>query len=252
MDYGVMFEKIRKMIEEDPDNVTILEEVIDVDLQMDYFKLSLEAKKDIDVDSVIEQKDDLFSELMPIDDKKTLLSKMASVNDVEVFRNVEKYMKQPDDELHDWAILAYQESRMLIQSSLLDKAPIFISTGLGGKKDKLRYCIVLFNKEKVPFSGLQQSIISGEIDYLVNRSECEIEEIIYTDHYCTLMMMIPLKVSVKDNLLTLVNHCNELGDFINPSFLVTNVKKLTNKDVLDALKKDIQNDKVDGEREDDI
>lgn len=230
-----MFEQIRKLIEEDPENVTILEEVIDVDLQMDYFKKSLEVKKKLNSGRVIMHKDDLFASDISIDEKRMLLSKLASINDVDVFRAIEKYMKDGDKELHDWAILAYQESRMLIQSSLMEKAPIFISTGLGGKKDKLRYCVVLFNKNRKVFSELEQNIIKGEVDYIIGKTNSVCEELKFEGIYCTLMLMIPLKVSVKDCLLDLVKNCNELGGFVDSSFLVTNVKHLSDGEIMEAL-----------------
>ena len=232
-----MFDKIRKIIEEDPDNVTILEEVIDVELQMDYFKYSVDVKKNLDIDEVEKHKDDLFSKDVSLDKKKSLLVELASINNVDLFRIVEKYMKNPDSELRDWSILAYQESRMLIQSSLMEKTPVFISTGLGGKKDKLRYSVVFFSSDNEPFTELQKNIIKGEIEYLCNKTNSELEGIEYNKNYCSLLIMIPLKVSIKDSLLSLVNSCNELGGFINSSFLVTNVKHLNDKDIMEAYNK---------------
>ena len=58
---------------------------------------------------------------------------MAAIDDVGAYRSIEKYSKNADDELKHWSLLALQESRMLLQSKLLDQSQIFISTGLGGE-----------------------------------------------------------------------------------------------------------------------
>jgi hypothetical protein len=237
MEYGVMFDKIRKMIEEDPDNITILEEVIDVDLQMKYFKVSLDVKKSLNIEQISSRKEDLFSAEMAIETKKTLLNELASLNNVEALRAIEKYMQTPDDELREWSILAFQESKMLIQSSLLNKSPVFISTGLGGKKGKLRYCLVIFSTSKLPFTQLQQNVIVGELDYMAKKNNVDIEEVSFSNHYCIAIMLIPLVVSVKDSLFMMVENCNELGDFVDPAFLVTNVKRLRDKDIQEAMNK---------------
>ena len=63
MEYGTMLDRLKKMIEEDPDNINILEEVIDVNLQLKYFKVSVKVKKDLNPDEVLANMDLLFEGL---------------------------------------------------------------------------------------------------------------------------------------------------------------------------------------------
>lgn len=242
MEYGLMFDKLKRMIEEDPDNVSILEEVIDVNLQMKYFKVSVKAKKDLDVDGVLSMKDNLFDAEMPLKDKKKLMAQLASVNKVEAFRTLEQYSLSPDKELRAWSVLALQESRMLIHAVLLDKSPVFISTGLGGRNNKLRYFVVFVTRNGESFAPVQQSLVTGELEFIGKKYQAEIEEVKFHPNYATAVMLIPLRESVKDLLTSVINSCNEYGEFLFPSFMVTNVKRLSHKDIHKAIKESINPD----------
>lgn len=235
MEYGLMFDKLKRMIEEDPDNVSILEETIDVNLQMKYFKVSVKAKKDLDIDGVLSLKSNLFDEAIPVKDKKKLLAQLASINKVEAFRTIEQYALAPAKELRAWSILALQESRMMLHASLLDKSPVFISTGLGGRKNKLRYFVVFVSRSGEAFTPVQQSLLSGELDFVSKKYQAEVEDVKFHPIYATVSMLIPLRESVKDLLGAVINNCNEFGDFLFPSFMVTNVKRLTQKEILKAI-----------------
>ena len=127
-----IYKKIREAMEALPDNFSVLEEQIDVELQMEYYKYGKQISREESSVEVLSRKDDLFRQDVPLDDKKNLLVLLAAVNEVEAFRAIENYVKKPDEGLHDWAVLALQESRMVIHSMLLDEQQVFISTGLGG------------------------------------------------------------------------------------------------------------------------
>jgi len=236
MEYGTMLDRLKKMIEEDPDNINILEEVIDVNLQLKYFKVSVKVKKDLNADEVLANMDLLFLETTPKKDKKRLLTQLASVNKVEAYRAIEQYSKKPDASLKSWSVLALQESRMLIHALLLDKTPVFISTGLGGKDKKLRYFAVFSSSDlESPFSELQQSIIKGEIEFMADKTKSVIEKLIFYPEFCALTILIPLQVSVKDVFGKVVVNCNEFGNFVHNSFMVTNVKCLNEAEIRQLL-----------------
>ncbi|MFT3739148.1 MAG: hypothetical protein QM786_10360 [Breznakibacter sp.] len=235
MDRSDMLDRLKKMFEEDPDNINILEEVIDVDLQLKYFKASVKAKKELNTEEVMANKDSLFSAETAKKEKRKLLAQLASINQVEAYRIIERYVGEADPTIKKWAILALQESRMLIHASLLDTAPVFISTGLGGKGKKLRYFAVFLSNSGEPFSNLQQSIIQGELEFVATKSASEIEKIEFHPNYCTVMILIPLKQSIKDTFGEVVTNCNEFGGFLHHSFMVTNVKKLSEADILHAI-----------------
>lgn len=76
-----------------------------------------------------------------------MLTVLATLDDISIYRAIENFSKQ-DTPLKSWATVALQQSRMLIQSNLLEDPEIFISTGLGGRGNLLRYFCVFLNRQK--------------------------------------------------------------------------------------------------------
>ncbi|MBR8538315.1 hypothetical protein KDU71_22280 [Carboxylicivirga sediminis] len=218
---------MQKLLEKYAGNIAILEEKIDVQLQLQYFKESKQQKKELDKEQVLTQKEKLFDPDYSLEEKKLLMCQLASVNEVEAYRMLEAYKANPDKALVDWSILAYQESKMLLQSTLLDEKPLFISTGLGGKGNKLRYFVVLFTNEQQVFSQYQEQLVKGEVEYAFRKNSAEIEELEFCGYYMTIQALVPLDCGLKNMLAKIIKQCNELGDFLSPSLLVTNVKKLS-------------------------
>ena len=125
--------KIQEAIDSLPENFSILEEQIDVDLQMEYFELARSTREEDEIEGLIKTAPDLlYSEESTFELKKKTLVGLAGIDDVEAFRIIEKFHKESSEELKSWAVLALQESRMVLQSSLLEEQQVFISTGLGG------------------------------------------------------------------------------------------------------------------------
>lgn len=218
---------MQELIEKYGGNIAILEEEIDIKLQLQYFKESKQQKKELDKEQVLSQKNRLFDPDYSLEEKKLLLCQLASVNEVEAFRLLESYKANPDKALADWSVLAFQESKMLMQSTLLDEKPLFISTGLGGKGHMLRYFIVLFTNDNQVFSSYQEELVRGELEYAFNKNSAEIEEVVFYGYYVTIQALVSLETGLKAMLSKIILQCNEIGDFLSPSLLVTNVKKLS-------------------------
>ena len=102
-----------------------------------------------------------------INDKKIILINLAAIGDVDSFRTIESFNKSVSNELKDWAALALQESKVLLENSLLDEQRVIISTGLGGKENLLRYFVVLIKIDESEFEDYQKKIISDELDFVI-------------------------------------------------------------------------------------
>ena len=89
--------------------------------------------------------------------------------------------------MKDWTTLALQESKMLLESSLLDTKQLYISTGLGGKGESLRFFAAIINKTGTPFDSAQREIIEKEFDFQFRQQNGEIEEIEFNDKYAQIM-----------------------------------------------------------------
>ncbi|MCF8374073.1 MAG: hypothetical protein K9H64_20795 [Bacteroidales bacterium] len=231
-----IFDKIKEVFGKLPGSLNVLEEQIDIELQMEYFKAS-KRSKEVPVEEIIGRKDELFSEILTPAQKKKLLVQLASVDDVEAFRTIEKFMNKPDKGLREWSILAFQESRMILESSLLDENQVFISTGLGGKGTKLRYFIVLVHHGKTDFDTVQQKLVQSEFDYSLSKHNGELESIIFSGPFAKMLAVVPIQAPLKELFQNAIHEANQIGDFIKENFIVTNVKQLSDKEISDFLDK---------------
>lgn len=236
-------DRIREIFGKIPDHYSILEEQIDIDLQMEYFEQSKTAKEDLNHGHVMGNKDGIFDENLPEEDRKLLFTQLASVEDVEAYRTIENYLKSGSSVLKNWARLALQESRMLLESKFLDENQVFISTGLGGKDGKLRYFSVLIGKQEGGFSRLHMKIIRNEFEMCLKKNKSELEKIEFTENFALLMVILPLETPIRDVFRMAIENCNIYGNFLNTDFILTNVRELG----LAEIKAYIRKKKQDGE-----
>jgi hypothetical protein len=240
MDGENIYDKIREIFGESPGTLSILEEKVDIDLQMEYFEVSKKVKKRLDEQAILEEKHQIFNPDWPEDKKKKLFVGLASLDNVEAYRHIEKYLNEGHGTLRNWAILALQESRMLLESKLLDENQVFISTGLGGKGSKLRYFVVLIRRDENDFPELHKKVVRNEFDYVLKKYNSEIENIEFLGNYATLLTVIPLRVPLKEAFREAIQECNQYGDFLRSNFIVTNVRELDRKEIEDFLRKQEQ------------
>lgn len=231
-------DKLQQFLGQLPDNFSILEEQVDVDVQMKYFEQAKQQNREASKEEIIARKNELSSDEIDIEAKKELLILLAGIDNPEAFRIIEKFKKtSKNTELYDWTCIAYHESKMLLESSLLDENQVFISTGMGGKGNLLRYFVVIISENSDEFNNTQKKLIFGEVEYSLKKYNAEIEDANFEGKYATLTCLIPLEAPIKDIFQTAIDECNELGNFISDNFIVTNVKKLTAKEIDEFLEK---------------
>lgn len=241
MEHENIINKLHELLGETGKNFNILEEQIDINVQMDYFELSKKMKLQKD-ENAFSNKDLLYNEDIGLHEKKELLTKIALIEDVEIYRFLEDYQKKAPEEMHDWAILALQENRMLLQSNLLDENQVFISTGLGGKQNMLRYFVVIMGKEIEEFTDTQKKVVTNEIHYGIKQSMGEVETLEFEKNFVKVLCLIPIKSSLKDAFKSIIKECNEIGDFLASDFIVTNVKKLSLNEIKQFIEQSDKNE----------
>ena len=230
-----IFDKIQEILGNFSVNFSILEHQVDVRVQMEYIDFSRNLRRDFDTELVLNQEQDLYKEEMSTESKRELLVSLASIDKPEAYRIIEKFIQNAPAELKDWAILSLQESRLLLESKLLEENQVFISTGLGGLHGKLRYFIALFSESNNDFSDIQRNLIKSEFDYIFPKYEAEVEKVEFFTNYATIVGLIPLHIPVKDPIKSAIDECNNLGNFIKQGFLITNVKILSTIEIENLL-----------------
>ena len=224
------WESVNELLSKAGSQLNILEEEIDVKVQHQYMKLLEELIKggDFKVMSkeAIAHAQDLFDETIDEEEKKTLLAILSTVNDISIYRTIETFQKK-DTPLKAWATVALQQSRMLIQSTLLDESAIFVSTGLGGHGTLLRYFCVYIANEGITLQPFQWDIVKKETELVIVKNQGEIEQSDHYDKYITFTLLLPFEANLKDIFYSIIEECNTYGNFLRENMIITNVKKLS-------------------------
>lgn len=222
-----------------PEDFNILEEQIDIELQIAYFEMAREMRAEsTDQSTIAEAKANLYHPDIELEEKKRLLVQLAATDDVEAFRIIEAFHKQADEEIKNWSVLALQESRMVIQSSLLGEQQVFISTGLGGKGQNIRYFVAMMHAEvNTAFNETQRKLIESEFRFFLSESEGELEKITFDDYFVTAVFLFPLKQNLHTIFKSFVDECNQYGNFLSEDVIITNVKKLNVDEIKEFIKK---------------
>lgn len=243
MEEKQFYHNIQRVLENLPDNFSILEEQIDIDIQVKYFELANRVRSKKNAAKCFKNREELFLNDISDDRKREILLAIASIDDVKAFRTIEKFVGLAEGEIKQWAVLAFQESRMLIQSSLLDEQQVFISTGLGGKGQKLRYYVVFINRNRnIILTKTQQKLLKNELVYELNQSKGEFESMDFSEGFSTVLVMLPLQSDIKKLFRSVIDECNQYGDFLDDDMIVTNVKVMSRNEILEMLKQNKDED----------
>lgn len=243
---GDVFKKFWDSFNKMDGHLHILEQRVPVELQMEYFKYSEQvrkgkAKPDLTDTDYMAFRESLSDPESTTDHKKYILSMLATSHQVKAYRMLEDYVQHPDDDVSNWAYMALMESRISLESELSDEKQIYISTGLGGKGEKLRFYVLMLSKDRKPFLKYQRKVIEREFAYYLPKADCEIERLTIAEQYVELVFLIPVRVDIKMTLDQVINECNQYGDFLSDIFTITNVKELTPQEVADIINKDGNN-----------
>ena len=169
---------------------------------------------------------------------------------MKAYRTLEKFVKESDGHLKQWGILALQESRMLMQSSLLDEQQVFISTGLGGKGKKLRYFTVFINANKdALLTETQQKLLKDELVFELKKHDGIVESMDFMEGFSSGLVMLPLQVDIKSVFQNVISECNQYGGFLQEDLIITNVKVLSRGEIIQLIhqKKSEENNELDNE-----
>jgi len=247
------YNEINDFLQNLPKNFSILQEEIDIEIQMAYFERikKIKGKLKIDAEKLPIKIAELNLNETSVEEKKDILIQLASFDDVKAYRAIENFTKnESNTDLKAWATLAMQESRMMMESSLLEESQVFISTGMGGKGDKLRYFIVSFLNEETEFTAAQKNLLLKELEYSLQQHNSEIEEIKFNRKFALITALIPIKEPIKDILKNAIDECLALGMNLSEHFLVTNVKKMDIEEIEVFLKEQFEEELSDEDFDD--
>lgn len=231
-----IYEKLHEYLGLDEKNINILEETIDSNTQVEYFEFTRNYKNSKPDEEILYSKNILFNPVCSIEEKKATLVELASLNNAEAFRIIETYVNLPNTELHEWACLALQECKLQLETNLLEENKVLITTGLGGKGLKLRYFIVLLTPDESELTPIQQNIIRNELNFFLPKHGAELEDLIFENGFASLLAIIPIKVQLQKLFKSIIQECNQMGNFLYNDFIITNMKAMHTEEIRELLR----------------
>lgn len=227
---------LKELAETNPSCLNIIEEQIDIEVQMNYFKrANMLRKQVITLDEALAKVPILYDVDARLEEKRDVLVQLASFDEVEAFRMLEKFKVDAEGEIKLWAAMAYRESKMQLQGALLDQNQILIASGLGGKGTCLRYFVVVAKRDNTPFTEFQDRVLREELADAVEANQAELESIEIVDYYAKILVLVPLQTNVADLISSVGTECYEYGDFLREQVVITNVRVLTDMEIIDVL-----------------
>ena len=232
-----LYDKLQSVAKLISNNFSTIDEPIDMKLQTAYFLRSKKVKEvHKDNKPELEQIADLYDPSLTNEQIEERLILLSDIDDPRAYRILEEFVQKSENRLHKWALMAQQESKMLIEGSLLNERQIFVSTGLGGRGNLLRYFVGLIGRGIEEFVPYQQHVIQTEFESALSAHRSELERIDFQGRFAALTMLIPLDVPFHEVLLRAVEECNQYGNFLEEDFLVTNVRMLSFDDMEEIVK----------------
>ena len=244
-----IFERLRNTISQIKGHVHILEQCVSVEAQMRYFKFSELLRKQnkpprpLTDEQCLELYEMLYEPERTEHEKKYSLLMLATSKNVKAFRLLQEFVENdPDIALREWASLALMDCQISLESELSGEQQIYISTGLGGKDEKLRFSILFLiaNKQTV-FEDYQKHVIERESADIFEQNNCELETMQIGDRFVLLKLLIPFRSDIPQILGKVIVECNQYGNFLSTTYTVTNVQELTEKDAYEILNQDEDN-----------
>ncbi len=225
-----MLEKMRQIALNNPENIRIIETSVDAEIQIEFFETLQKAGEEKEFPEPKVLLEGLHDKNLTISQKKEILARLTAYGEVETYRMIEEYLKNPEPELKTWAYLSYQQARMFLESNLLEESKIYIASGLGGKDHRLRY-IFAFSSKESSFTDAQKNIIKGEVDYFLKKNDGYSEELLFDKNYVICTTVIALYVNLVELIQEIVTEINQYGGFLKENVFITNEKKIYSQDL---------------------
>lgn len=233
-------------IASNPEDLRVAEHGIPLKTQLLYLDFVLKNAEKIN-----EEKADRLVEKLQmqpdIETTKYILAALSLTTDIKAFRALENFVKKPfEPELDTWSKMALQQSRMLIESDLIDEPRAYISSGLGGKGKKLRFFLIFHSKDLVNFTNLQKQVLQKEISYEAEESKAVVEQIHFADFYAKLLVLLPLTDDITRFIDTILDNANEFGDFLDEEVIISTTKVYENHEIREKLLNGWEDEENDG------
>ncbi|MDR2147366.1 MAG: hypothetical protein LBE91_13000 [Tannerella sp.] len=234
-----IFKRLYESFTKEGGRFHIMERRVSLEQQLEYFKFSSQVRQNMG--SVKENDDEIHIKNLKNsqstnDEKKVSLSILALSKQIKIYRFLENFVQETDGtELSDWAYMALTENRIALEFEFSGERQIYISSGLGGKGHKLRFHVVLFASQSDSFLDYQRKIIRDELAFALPKRDIDIERFTIEDQYVEIVILMPITTFIRKIIRDVIAECNQYGNFLLDTFIISNEKELGKKEIENVL-----------------
>ena len=103
----------------------------------------------------------------------------------------------------------------------------------------MRFFVVLFYNCDCGVEPYQKDLIQKETERAIGKAGGKIENIEFKSLYASLLILMPLDVELPKVLSGIVEECNQYGNFLYDKPVLTNVKKLSDEEIVEFVRKQV-------------
>lgn len=172
----------------------------------------------------------LYESTTPMARKKEVLVRLARGATTEAYRLLQEYLEAPDAGMAEWGKIALYECQMLLTDAMLDEGVGLISTGLGGKGNRLRY-IVAIGIACPDLADDQRALIARTIREVCERHDSELEDLQITASHLKMTVLIPMDTAPADPLEEVIKRINADEELLYVGYMITNVRAPSDEEI---------------------
>lgn len=189
-----------------------------------------------------EERNKILKKKVFLEEKKKIIFLLAHKKALWALYGIQKYLKNPDPKLAEWALIAWQECQAGVLNSALEKfgfageeeEPIVMG-GLGGKDKSLRYCFALSTKIE-DFSKENKDKVLAALKEIELQLNTEVEEIIFNKNYARIVILVPYDIAVGTVIENIILYANKTTLFLRDHYFVINTHILSNNEIEEYIR----------------
>lgn len=227
-------EILKDILNSMPDDFRVIEQGINDGAASEYYEVMENLDGFVTEDEVLEQAV-AWNENVPIKESKELLGWLSETISVEGFRAIERIIDTTTcDEIRQFGYVALRQARLFLENTFSDEPVGFVSTGLGGVGNRLRYHIVLQPKTDI-FTNEHERTIRQSFDHIGGKRSMEIEEMENRQRYVGVVLLASMDEAIGHIIDDLLGLC----EFVAEGYMSTNVQKINEDTILGWLNGEI-------------
>lgn len=192
--------------------------------------------KKYDYNQVIKRSEELLFDSGTSDEiKKELLFLLGHYATKASFDILREYLNNPKSNLKDWATLAIKELQFKVENEVYEDGKDMIMSPMGGKGEKLRYCVVIGSKKNKLLSKNSKVVLRKHLENIANKTNSEIEFIKFGRDYIFFEILISFNISVAEVVEDFLDTASKIKSLLKYHYLVVNTHKITQKEITEYL-----------------